>query len=145
MHGVTTHRALPFSTLSVTLTLFQGHSSVKQFQLKILCSYPFKLKLCRTVMHTHQAGRENTISFEFRTYSREIIDVFPKLTKCLSLAFSRTLFERVFFELCIIIALLVVCQFIPGLVILTFKAKSQSTESLRAGTTVGGRSLTSCA
>ena len=36
----------PFIPLSATLILFQDHSSVKQFQLKILCSYPVKLKLC---------------------------------------------------------------------------------------------------
>ena len=39
-------------TLSVTLT-FQGHSTVRQFQLKILYPYPIKLKHCRLV---HQAG-----------------------------------------------------------------------------------------
>ena len=33
-----------FITLSVTFTLFQGHSSVKLFVLKMLCSYPVKLK-----------------------------------------------------------------------------------------------------
>ena len=38
-----------FVTLSVTLRLLQGHSSVKQFQLKISCSYSIKLKLCRIV------------------------------------------------------------------------------------------------
>ena len=34
---------------SVTLAIFQSHSSVEQFQLKILCAYPVKLKWCRTV------------------------------------------------------------------------------------------------
>ena len=29
-----------FTPLLVTLTIFQGHSSGKQFQLNILCSYP---------------------------------------------------------------------------------------------------------
>ena len=43
-----------FITLSVTLTLFQGHSNVKQFVLKILCSYLIKLKLCRIVKYTKQ-------------------------------------------------------------------------------------------
>ena len=39
----------PFIPLSVTLMVFQGHSSVKQFELKILCSYLIKLKLCTIV------------------------------------------------------------------------------------------------
>ena len=38
-----------FVTLSVILTLFQGHSSVKQFELKVLC-YLIKLKLCRITL-----------------------------------------------------------------------------------------------
>ena len=39
----------PFIPLSVTLIVFQGHNSVRQFLLKILCAYPFKLKLCTIV------------------------------------------------------------------------------------------------
>ena len=31
---------------SVTMTIFQGRSSVKQFQLKVLCACPIKLELC---------------------------------------------------------------------------------------------------
>ena len=34
-----------FIPLSVTLTIFKGHSHVKQFQLKNVCSYRVKLKL----------------------------------------------------------------------------------------------------
>ena len=44
--------ALPIIPLSVTLIVFQGHSSVKQFQLKILCSYPIKLKFCICLLIT---------------------------------------------------------------------------------------------
>ena len=36
----------PFIPLSVSMTVFQGHSSVKQVELKILCSNLIKLKLC---------------------------------------------------------------------------------------------------
>ena len=36
----------PFIPFSVNLIAFQGHSSVKYFQLKILCSYLVKLKCC---------------------------------------------------------------------------------------------------
>ena len=38
-----------FKPLSVTLTIFQCHWSVKQFQQKNLCSHPIKLKLHRIV------------------------------------------------------------------------------------------------
>ena len=41
--------------LSVTLTIFQGHSSVKQFCLNILFSYPIQFKLCRVVKYIMQA------------------------------------------------------------------------------------------
>ena len=40
-----------FIILPETLTLFEGHNSVTQLQLKILCSYPIKLKLHRTVKY----------------------------------------------------------------------------------------------
>ena len=36
---------------SVTLALFQGHSNVKMFALKILCSDPVKFKLCKIVKY----------------------------------------------------------------------------------------------
>ena len=36
----------PIMPLSVTLIVFQGHSSVNQFQLRILCSHLAELKLC---------------------------------------------------------------------------------------------------
>ena len=39
----------PFIPLSVSLIVFQSHSSVKQFKLKNLCSCPIKLKLCKIV------------------------------------------------------------------------------------------------
>ena len=38
-----------FISLSVTLTIFQGHSNVKEFPLEILCCYLVKLKLCMIV------------------------------------------------------------------------------------------------
>ena len=34
-----------FILFSVTLTIFQGHSNIKKFYLKILCSYLIQLKL----------------------------------------------------------------------------------------------------
>ena len=62
----------------MTLTLFQGHSSVIQFLLKILRSYLIKLKLFRIVKYIKQV----TI-FDLHINLREIIDVFPDLTKTL--------------------------------------------------------------
>ena len=43
----------------VTLTIFQSHGSVNQFSLKILWSYPLKLKLCSV----HQVDHEYTTFF----------------------------------------------------------------------------------
>ena len=37
-----------FIPLSVTLTVYQGHSNVEHFKLKIVCSYPIKFKLYRS-------------------------------------------------------------------------------------------------
>ena len=39
----------PFIPVSVTMIEFKGHSSVKQFELKILRSYPTELKFCLIV------------------------------------------------------------------------------------------------
>ena len=38
-----------FIPFSMILTIFQGHSNVKHFKLKILCSYEIKLKLDRII------------------------------------------------------------------------------------------------
>ena len=48
----TAHLVLSIHTsflVSVTLTVFIDHKNFEQFHLKILCSYPMKLKLCRNV------------------------------------------------------------------------------------------------
>ena len=42
-----------FIPFSVTLTIFQGYISVKQFYLKMLCSCLIKLKLCRIVNYVN--------------------------------------------------------------------------------------------
>ena len=44
----------PFIILSVTLIVFQGHGSVKQFYLIVLCSYPIKIELCTIVDYVRQ-------------------------------------------------------------------------------------------
>ena len=85
----------PFIALSVTLIVVQGYSSVKQFQLKISCSYPIKLQLCRIVRYIKQVMNVPQF-FDFCTYSREITDLFPDLTKTLWLFFSWTLVKRGF-------------------------------------------------
>ena len=64
----------------MTLMLFQCHSSVKQYKLENVCSYPVKLKLCRIVKYIKQVVSA-PLCLTFCTYSREIIDVFPYLTQ----------------------------------------------------------------
>ena len=96
-----------FIPISVTLIVFQGHSSVKQFQLIILCSYPIKLKLCGIVKYIRQAM--NLPVFDFHTYSRGMIGIFCDLF------FSQTLFKQGFSNFCFIITLCVVYLFISGL------------------------------
>ena len=49
LHDGTYAELYQFIMLSVTLTLFQGHNSVKQLYLKSLWFYLIKLKLCRCV------------------------------------------------------------------------------------------------
>ena len=39
----------PFIPLSVTLIVLEGHGSVEQSSLKILCSYSIRLKVCTIV------------------------------------------------------------------------------------------------
>ena len=43
-----------FIPILVTLTTYQGHSSVKQFKLEILCSYQIRLKLHVIVKYVKQ-------------------------------------------------------------------------------------------
>ena len=58
----------PLMPLSLTLIVFQGHSNVKQLQLKKKkSSYPIMLELCAIV--------DYVIIFDFRTCMREIIDI----------------------------------------------------------------------
>ena len=106
-----------FITLSVTLTLFQGHSSVKQFELNILCSCPIKLQLCRIAKYIKQA-MNIPLFLTFCTYAKEIIVMFPDLTKTVVDFFMDAVQGR-FFKLCIIITSLWVYQFTPCLMTLT--------------------------
>ena len=70
-----------FITLLVTLTLFQGHSSVKQFLQKMLCSYSIKLKLCRIKKYIKKVMKIPLFFFfNFCTYLRKFFDVFLDLT-----------------------------------------------------------------
>ena len=52
-------------TLSVALTSFQRHNSVKQFLLKFLCSYPITMKFSWNVKYT-----------DFRIHSRKMLTWF---------------------------------------------------------------------
>ena len=56
-----------FSPLSMNLIIFQGHSSVKQFQLKMLCFEPIKFKLC-TVIHHVDCIMSIVLMFDSRTF-----------------------------------------------------------------------------
>ena len=51
---VVLNKLYPFIRFSVTLIVFQNHSSVKQYSLKIVCSYLIKVKLCRVVKYIRQ-------------------------------------------------------------------------------------------
>ena len=70
----------------MTSTLFQGHSSVKQFELKLLC-YLIRLK-CYKSCQVHEVTYEYTTIFDFLTYLREVTDVFPELTKNFDVFFA---------------------------------------------------------
>ena len=76
---------------SATLIVFQGHSSVKQFSLKMLCFCPIKGWL-RQVDHVH-----TTIS-DLRTCSREIINIFPRLKKKIIVGFFSDTIQARFFS-----------------------------------------------
>ena len=69
-----------FIPLLVTLSVFQGHSSVKYFYLKILCSSPIKLKFCTIVDYVKYIMNIPLLFlfsfFIFCTCAGEIIDVF---------------------------------------------------------------------
>ena len=82
-----------FITLSVTLTLFEGHSNVKQFWLNILHSYPIKLKLCRTVKYIAQVMNISLFLTFTHIQGREVM-CFLIWQELLSLALSQTLFKQ---------------------------------------------------
>ena len=70
----------PFISLSVTLIVFQGHNIVKQFKLKVLCSYPIKLKLCTIVDYVKYIDYEYITIFYFRTCSSGYIFIVGFMT-----------------------------------------------------------------
>ena len=83
------HFQWPWPHVKVTALL-------NSFNWKKLLSYPVKLKFCSTVKEA--SSNEYTTIFHFSTYSREIIDMFPELTK----TYHWPVQER-FFKLCMII------------------------------------------
>ena len=118
-----------FTTLTVihytlmTLILFQGHSSVTQtvLNLKISCSYPIKLKLCRIVKYIEHIM--NVYHYFCQLTSTHIqqrfwcVFLFDKIFIIGSVTDTVQLQAR-FFKLCIIITVLLVHQFVPGLITL---------------------------
>ena len=64
--------------LSVTVTLFQGHSANSNW--KFLCSYLVKLKLCTIVNYIDwniDILLFVVVFVDFCTYSRDVIGIFP--------------------------------------------------------------------
>ena len=95
------------------MTAFQGHSSVKQFQLKILCAYPIKLKLC-TIVDDVKEIENIPIFLIFAIFKG---DKCPRLTTKVNFNvafFSDTVIARSF-KIGIIITLLGVYIFVVGL------------------------------
>ena len=78
--------------LSVTVTIFQGLSSVKHFQLQNVIFLSNKVETLWDC-YVHQIDREYTNIFYIHTYSRGIIDTFSDLTKTLILAFLQMLLK----------------------------------------------------
>ena len=106
-----------FIPLSVTLTLFQGHSSVKQIELKFLCSYQIKLKLYTVVNYVTQIM--NTLLFLMFTHVQGRSLTFPHFWgKNLSVGFFSDVIKVRSFKLCVVITLLGVCIVISGLMTL---------------------------
>ena len=108
----------PSIPLSLTLIVFQGHSSAKQFKLRILCSYPTQLKLC-TIVDYIKKIMNIPLFFYFCTYSIEVIDIFPCLKKIFNVSFFFDSIKARSFKLCIIITLLWLYIVLVGLVTLT--------------------------
>ena len=75
--------------LSVTVTIFQGYSNVRPFQVKIVRSCPIKLKLCSVVKFVVYIMNVPLYSlshlFKGATINWHVSD----LTKSLMLAFSQ--------------------------------------------------------
>ena len=75
-----------FVPLPMTLIIFQGHGSVKQFQVKILCYESIKLKLCMVIYHVVYIMK-TPHSLILALLQGEIINIFPDLAKKIALVF----------------------------------------------------------
>ena len=113
----------PFIPPLLTLTIFQGRSSVRQFQLKCLCSHPVKLKLCWIVKPVKQIRNIPLFLFYFHTHPREVIQIVlgckKKKEKNLNIGLFSNIIKVRPFKLCIVITLLGVYIVILGLMTLT--------------------------
>ena len=69
---------------------------------EMLCSYPVKFNLCRIVKYIAHVMNITLFFFCCHKYSRETVDVFPDLTKSLSLGLSWTLFKQSFSNLALL-------------------------------------------
>ena len=88
--------------------------------MKNICAYSIKLKLCMIVKYTEQVINVPQFFFYVSTYSREIMDVFPDMTKNFIFGSFTDIVQVKCFKVCMLITLLGVYQLIPGLTVLLF-------------------------
>ena len=106
-----------YITLSFTLTLLQGHTGVRYLYLKILCSLPIKLKLCRIAKDPSRSWMYHYfwLSLIFKGDNRRV----SCFDKNFFVDFFMDSVQMNFFKRCIIVTLLRIYQFLPGLMTLT--------------------------
>ena len=95
-----------FIPLSATFTIFQGHSSVKQFELKMSCSYPIILKLKRSVKYVQMTMNRSSFwrSLIFKGGNWQNFHIWRRKRKK-SVRFFSDLFKPRSLRFCMIIAL----------------------------------------
>ena len=114
-----------FILLSVTLTIFQGHIKVKQFQLTISCGHknPIKLNLCRIVKYVIvDHAYIYYFFFQIHSYTGKGMNLIPHLKKTNNnnnkmSAFSIDIIKGRPLKLGMVITFLWVHQFIPGFLV----------------------------
>ena len=106
-----------FIDFSMTLSLFQGHSNVKYFLLKFWCCYPIMLKLCWIVEYIKQVINIPAFFLLLHIFQGDNLCV-SWFDKNFIVGFFTDTIQDFFFKLYIIIILLGIHQFMPGLMTL---------------------------